>query len=326
MKRREWLALSAALVCVPASRHVAAQAGRVYRVGYLAPGTAESAELASGPFLRKMNALGYVEGRNLVWIRKFADNDASRLPALAAELIAANVDVIVGGGTPATHAARKATSTIPIVGFNITDPIASHMTTSLARPSANVTGATNMAAEIGGKRLDILRALVPKMRRAGFFFNLDNPANLIGRGIVEKYRNAGIEIIELGLRRPEEIEPAFRKAQARRADAVHISLDFLFTEEAKRMARLALEHRLPSIGGHRRLVEDGGLASFGASLEEVRNQSAVLVDRILKGAKPAELPFVLAENFELCLNRKTAAALGLTIPPELLVRADLVVE
>jgi putative ABC transport system substrate-binding protein len=247
---------------------------------------------------------------------------------LAAELAAANVDVIVAGGTPATLAAQKATSRIPIVAGNVTDPIKFAMTTSLARPSANVTGTGtgNMGLEISGKRLDILRALVPNARRVGVFINLGNPANAITPIGAQRFRDAGIEIIELGVRKPAEIEPAFQTAQSRRADVVQIPTDGLFNGETKRMAQWALAYRLPCLGGFCRFVHDGGLASFGADYEQIWRQAGVYVGRILKGAKPAELPFVLGDKFDFCLNRKTATALGLAVAPELLLRADLVVE
>ena len=307
-----------------------AETGRIYRIGFLSSASADhyystlTTEHVIEPRLRE---LGYVEGRNAVWIRRFANGDATRLQDHASELAAANLDVVISEGTPATQVMQKATDRIPIVAVNITDPIASKMSTSLARPSANVTGITNMGYDIVTKKFDIVRAMVPGMRRVALFFNSDNPANVTAIAIAARlFRESGIEPLELGIKSSGEIEAAFRLARDQHAEAVNIPNDGMFNEKARQVAQLALTYRVPTVGGPCAYVKDGGLASFSADLAAINRLAANHVDRVLKGEKPANLPFIRADKSELCLNRRTARLLGVTIPDALLISANLVVD
>ncbi len=257
---------------------------------------------------------------------RFADSRYERLPALAADLVARKVDVIVTLGTAATQAAQRATRQVPIVAMSLTDPIAPGFAESLAVPIGNVTGTTNRGSEAALKRLEIVASLVPKARRIGHFWNPENQGNEIGLGEIRKgIERLGLTVVSLPVKRPEDIERSAAIFQRERVDALNVSIDGFLTDRRDQLAKLALAHRLPSSGGTRLFVEAGGLMSYGASSDDHSRRAAAYIDRILNGAKPRDLPFQQTDKFDLFLNRKTAQVLGIVFPPTLLVRADLVI-
>ncbi len=279
-------------------------------------------------FRDALSKLGYVEGRNLTIEYRSADGNFERLPGLAAELVRLKVDVIVAVVTQAALAAKAATSTIPIVFVAVADPVGSALVTSLARPGGNVTGNSIAAIDVVGKQLELLRELLPGVPRVAALWN---PTNTVFAGQQLKEAKAaaarlGIELQIVEADKPEALENAFQKIAAARHGAVLVLGDPLFGAHADRIARLALERRLPTVGNLGATAEAGIVIAYGANFEEMYRRAAVYVDRILKGAKPADLPVERPTRFELIVNARTAKALGITIPPALAARADRVVD
>lgn len=319
-----------ALLALGASRSsFAQQPAKVWRVGFLVqrarPASLDADTL--GAFVRGMRELGYVEGRNLVIEWRFADNKADRLSGLAAELAGLKPDVIVAQGNLATHAAQKATTNIPIVMQGAGDPIAAGFVKSLARPEANITGLSTVWAEVGPKQLQLLLEIVPKASRAAVLMNPDNPGSaLFLRNIQDAARQGGKTVVPVNARDPQEIAAGFAGMNKARADALIVASDPLFADQRRLIAELALKHRLPCMGQLRAQAEAGMLASFGAGLAENYRRAAHYVDKILKGAKPGDLPVEQPTTFELAINLKTAKALGITVPQSVLLRAERVIE
>jgi putative tryptophan/tyrosine transport system substrate-binding protein len=306
----------------------AQQAGKKYTIGLFNAGIrpAQNAPLWVA-FLSAMRELGWIEGKNVVFEGRYADNRVERLPALAEELVRLNVDVIVGIGTLAPLAAKRATSTIPIVMGAAGDPVGSGLVASLAQPGGNVTGMSLMASDLGGKRLELLKELLPRLARVAVLWNAANPysANVFKETLAAG-RVLGVQLQSLGVRNPEDLDGAFEAARQQHPDAL-VSVEDPFTSSyRKRITDFAIAARLPSLYGLREDVDAGGLLSYGANLAELYRRAAGYVDKILKGAKPADLPVQQPTTFELVINLKTARLLGLEIPPTLLARADEVIE
>ena len=274
-----------------------------------------------------MRELGYVEGKNLVIEWRFADNEVERLSDLAAEFVRLKVDVIVAAGSVATSAAQKATATIPIVMGSSGDPVGSGFVNSLARPGGNITGITNLITEVGPKHLEMLRSMVSRLSRVAV---LVDPANSAAAAILKSIQTAaprtGVTILPAEARTPQEIETAFSNMARQNAGAVIVVQGSLFIQQWRQIAELAAKHRLPSITASREYPTTGGLMSYGPNYAENYRRAATYVDKILKGAKSADLPVEQPTKFELFINRKTAKALGLTIPQSLLISADKVIE
>jgi putative ABC transport system substrate-binding protein len=276
-----------------------------------------------------MRELGYVEGRDFVIEARFADNRMERLPALAAELVQLKVDVIVTDSTPGALATKRATSSIPIVAMDIGDPVGSGLAASLARPGGNVTGRSLMALEIRTKQLELLRILVPTLSHVAFLMNFDNAAQVRTYDeFAARAGKVGVKTFPVNGRTAKEIEAGISAAAGKeRAQALMTAFDAtFFGVHRQQIVDLANRRKLPAIYPYREFVEASGLMSYGQDITESYRDAAVYVDKILRGANPGELPFQQPTRFYLAINRKTAKALGLAIPAELLLRADKVIE
>jgi putative ABC transport system substrate-binding protein len=300
---------------------------RVARVGLLGPTTAEAFAYAIDVFREELRARGWLEGQNLSLEVRFAAGRYERLSALAGELVALNVDVVVAMSQPAINAAKRATTRIPIVIETLGDALATGLVTNLARPGGNITGVSGFSPELGGKRLELIRELLPKAVRIGF---LGNPSNLATSTVVRATqtvaRQMSLQLHIVEVRTPTELDAAFEAVLRARSEALLVGTDPMLFSQRERLVELAARHRLPAVYENRRLVDVGGLASYGPEPTERFRQAADYVDRILKGARPGDLPIQRPTIFELVLNLKTAKHLGLTIPPTLRLRADHVVE
>lgn len=325
------LALTVILLILALPPSVDAQsAGKVYRLGYLSMSSSTSSYLRPLEMFRQgLRNLGWVEGQNIVIEYRFAEGQADRLPGLADELVRLKMDVIAASPTPAALAARNATRTIPIVGMGLTEPVAVGLVASLARPGGNVTGVTySVDADIFGKQLELLREVVPKVRRVAVLSNPGTSPSVpltIG-SIKAAARSLGLQLQLLEAREPSEFDTAFAAMAAERAEALLLVGDSMFFLHRERLARLALKTRLPSMSTQEQWVDAGGLVSYGPSVPETWRRAATYVDKVLKGASPADLPIEQPTKFELVINRSTARSLGLTIPQPLLQRADQVIE
>jgi len=302
-------------------------AARVARVGYLTPSSFSPRGIMA-EVRQRLREMGYVEGRDIQFEIRTANEDFERLPDLAADLVRSRVDLIIAVSSPAIRAAENATSTIPIVmAFSGTDPVASTFVSSLARPDGNVTGLTTYAPEMAGRRLEVLRECVPGLRRVAVLANLRNPSSAAEVKETEAAaRTTMLEVLVADARLPEQYPDAFDTIVKGGARALFVTADPVLSSNRERILRLAAQHRLPTMYQWRDIVEAGGLMSYGPSLAELAGRVAVYVDKILKGAKPADLPVERPSKFELAVNLKTAAALGVTIPASVLGRADRVIK
>jgi len=303
-------------------------AEKLARVGYLSSYSASTsaAQQALDLFRSPLRDLGYVEGKNIVVEYRWAENKYERLSLLAAELVHAQVDVIVTvGGVPAAQAAQRATRVIPIVASGTVDPVAVGLIASFARPGGNITGPTIISDELVGKQLELLREVVPKLSRVGILWNPANPGNAQQLRAAEAAAR-GLPLEPVGARDSSEIETAFAVMTRRRTDGLVVLADTTLISERERIADLAIKSRLPAVYGWRPHAEAGGLIAYGASRVELHRQVAVYVTKILKGAKPADLPVEQPTKFELVINLKTAKALGLKVPRSVLLRADEIIE
>jgi ABC-type uncharacterized transport system substrate-binding protein len=327
MERRAFLAGAAALLAPPLVGE-AQPAGKVYRLGLLEFSTPDAARQALwNAFRQRMGELGYVEGQNLTFEARWAQDDDDRLSKLAAELVDLKMDLIVTAATVSALAAKRATSTIPIVMATGADPVAVGLVANLRQPGGNVTGMTTINSELAAKRLELIRIVVPRASRIAILWDTTGSAFRFALDNTEaEAKRAGFTIQSVPVRGPAEIEAAFATVVRGRAGALSIAPSPMFFSHRKRLAELALKYRLPTIVGLREYAEAGGLVSYGADNSDMFRGAATYVDRILKGAKPADLPMEQPTKFELVLNLKTAKALGLTIPPSLLARADQVIE
>jgi putative tryptophan/tyrosine transport system substrate-binding protein len=306
----------------------AQQPTKVPRIGYLtADSRSARADVRAEAFREGLRELGYVEGKNIVIEWRQAEGKLDRLPALAAELVRLKVDVIVTGGPTATRPVKAATTTIPIVMTQDSDPVGNGFVASLARPGGNITGLSNLAQEISGKRLELLKEIVPKLSRVAVLGMSTNPGNSQSLRETELAAGAlGVQIQYLDIRdsKDKDIEAALRTARNGRADAVLV-LNFP-GNISRGIPDLAVKNRLPAIYYGSTIVDRGGLMSYGASITDLDRRAATYVDKILKGTKPADLPVEQPKKFEFIINLKAAKQIGLTIPPNVLVRADRVIK
>ena len=303
------------------------QTGKLYRIGFLGNSTAALEAHLVGPFRDGLRDLGYLEGRNALIEYRWAEGQYERFPALIAQLIALKVDVIVTAGTPATQAVKKATTSVPLVMVAVGDPVGTGIVASLKRPGGNITGLTSIAEETEGKRLELLREVLPTVSRVAV---LSNPENQSVVAVLKAMRATaqvlGMKLQVLEVRTSGELEETFKAIVRERPGALLVMGDRLFLHNRQRIMDFATKQRLPVVPGHPELVEAGGLMSFGPSYPGMHRRAAYFVNRILKGAKPADLPVERPTKFELVINLKTAKALGLSIPASVLGRADQVIQ
>jgi putative ABC transport system substrate-binding protein len=319
------LALSAVLfaLCFPAE----AQQPTNPRIGFLSASSAAALSSRIEAFRQGLRELGYVEGKNIVIEWRSAEGKLDRLPALAAELVRLKVDIIVTAGPVLTHAAKEATSTIPIVMTFDPDPVGSGFVASLARPGGNITGLSTLSPEISGKQLELLKDTVTKLSRVAVLGNSTSPGNAQALSEMELAAGAlGVKLQYLDVLSPKDIETTFRAASKGRAGAVLVLPSPVLTSQRTQIVDLAVKSRLPAIYWRSDFVESGGLMSYGASQNDLDRRAATYVDKILKGRKPADLPVEQPMKFEFIINLKAAKQIGLTIPPNVLVRADQVIK
>jgi putative ABC transport system substrate-binding protein len=318
------------LLLAPCPPVDAQQAGKVSHIGFLDRSTASGNEVLIEVFRRELGKLGWVEGKNIAIESRFADQKSERLPGLAAELVRLKVDVIVTGGSGPTYYAQQATATIPIVMAQDPDPVGNGLIASLARPGGNVTGLASLSSELATKRLEILRDAVGKLVRVGYLQTAERGLPR-GTSTLKEIRAAapalGVKLEEINVQFDAKgLESAFQIARQKQVGAIMISAAPPFFGERKRMVELAGKYRLPAIYGQKEFVDEGGLMSYGADTTDLFRRAAVYVDKILKGAKPADLPVQQATKFEFVINLKAAKQIGLTIPVRVLERANQVIK
>ncbi len=302
---------------------------KVFRIGTLAPGARPAAPdwKQRWAFVEGLRELGWIEGQNIVIEDRWADGKTDRLPALAAELVRLKVDAIFTSSWPAAVAAKRATTTIPIVIIAAGDPVGTGLVASLAHPGGNITGLGDLATELSAKRLELLKETVPKLSRVAVLWNsADGGMTLRFRQIQAAASTLGVTVRPLGVQEPEDFEQAFTAMTQERPDALFVISDVLTRSHHKRVLEFAALNRLPAMYERRDYVADGGLISYGPSFPDLLRRGAAFVDRVLRGAKPADLPVEQPTRFELVVNRKTAKALGLPIPQSILLRADDVIQ
>ena len=327
-RRKLLVALGAGALATPLASLAQPQT-KIWRVGFLATRARPISLDADyvGAFLGGMRELGYVEGKTLVIEWRFAEGRTELLPVLASELVQLKVDVIVINGIAAAFAAQKATATIPIVLSNTGDPVGAGLVKSLARPAGNITGVANLSGDIIAKDLEMMLSMVPKLLRVAVLLNPGNSNNKVAlKNIQAAAQRTNVNILPAEARTAPEIESAFSAMARDKAGAVIVMNDTFFTQQRRQIAELATKNRLPSIAAVREYAEAGGLMSYGSNISDNWRRIANYVDKIFKGAKPAELPVEQPTKFELFINGKTAKALGLTIPQALLISADKVIE
>jgi putative ABC transport system substrate-binding protein len=323
----KWLGLSMIvfLLAVVGAVAEAQQSKRVPRIGFLFGATPSANTGRIEAFRQGLRDLGYIEGKNIVIEERYAEGKLDRLPALAAEVVSLKVDIIVTGSSPATHSAKNATVTIPIVMAQDPDPIANGFVASLARPGGNITGLSNLSPELSGKRLEILKEIIPRVSRVAVVGTSTQPGNAQAlretKVIAETF---GLKLQYLDALNRSDIDTAFRAA-AKSADAVIVLQSSVLDSQRGYILDLAVKTHLPAIYFTPEWVEDGGLMTYGVSFPDLYRRAATYVDKILKGRKPADLPVEQPTKFELVINLKAAKQIGLTIPPKVLARADKVI-
>jgi len=325
MNRRSFIGMMAGGLLVAPLVAEAQQTAKLPTIGLLAASTPSTDGHRIAAFSQRLRELGWTEGRNIAFEYRWAEGRSARFAELAAELVRLKVDVIVTWGTP-IYAAKQATSVIPIVFPVAGDPVGTGLVASLARPGGNLTGFSTQHSEMQIKRLEILRQIVPNLRRLAIMGNIDTPGAVVAmRELREMAPTLGLQVTVSEVRQAEDLAPAFQTLKGR-ADALLVYPDVLFNKNRDRVAALALDARMPTMHGFREPVEAGGLLSYGPDYLELFRGTADYVDKILHGAKPADLPVEQPTKFELVINLTTAKALGLTIPQSLLLRADQVIE
>jgi len=299
----------------------------VWRIGRLSPSLRETDAPLLDAFRKGMREFGWIDGQTFTVEDRFAEGRSERLPTLAADLVRQHVDVILAGSVPGALAAKNATATIPVVMVATGDPIGSGLVVNLARPAGNLTGVTGLGQELNAKRLEVLKGAVQRLSRVAV---LTNPTSAYtGPFLKEREglaRDLGVRLRVLEVDGPDGLKTAFATMARERAGALMVLTDIMFITHRRTIVELAARHRLPAVYGEREYVNDGGLMCYGANLEEMYRRAAFYVDRILKGVRPADLPIEQPTKFDLVINLKTANALGLTIPHDLLVLADEVIE
>jgi ABC-type uncharacterized transport system substrate-binding protein len=326
MNRRDVMSLLGSAAAAWPLAASAQPAGKPMTIGYLGGGTLASQRSWLEAFVHRLRELGWIDGRTIAIETRWGEGRAARYAEIAAELVALKVNIIVAGGTEAAIAAQRVTSSIPIVFSTAGDPVGSGLVASLARPGGNVTGLSNLRADLASKRLEILREVLPGLRRlatmvnAGYSGGATEAADLQAAA-----RKLGVELVPLPVRRVEDIASAFEGLKER-AEALYVTGDSLMNAHRLRLNTFALASRLPTMLPQREYVEAAGLMSYGANFPDLNRRAADYVDKILRGAKPAELPVEQPTKFDLVINLVTAKALGVEVPPTLLVRADEVIE
>jgi len=323
-----WLGLSVIAFMVMMVGPVAKsqQSAKVPRIGYLSGATPDGQSDRIEAFRQGLRELEYVEGKNIFIEWRSAAGKLDRLPALAAELVRLKVDIIVTGGATATHPAKEATVTIPIVMTSDNDPVGSGHVASLARPGGNITGLSNFSPELSGKRLELLKEIIPRLSRVCVLANSTQPGYTQVLKELELAAGAlGVKLQYLDILDPKDIETAFRAASKGRADAILVVASAVLNSQRKQIADHAVKSRMIAIYNNLQFVEAGGLMTYGVSTTDLDRRAATYVDKILKGAKPADLPVEQPKKFEFVINLKAAKQIGLTIPPNVLVRADKVI-
>jgi putative ABC transport system substrate-binding protein len=327
MQRRQFLTLVGGAATWPLAAHAQPQSGKMSRIGFLGNSTAALEANLVEPFRDGLRALGYEEGRTILIEYRWAEGNYARFPALVAELLAANVDVLVTAGTPAALAIKQATTSVPVVMIAVGDPVGTGLVPSLARPGGNLTGLSSIAPDLEGKRLEILREVVSKLSHVALFINSANPFHSLSVRQAQAAAQAlAIKLQLLDVRAAEDLDGAFAAILKERPEALLILADRIFLHNRTRMMDFATRQRLPNVNAYRELIEAGGLMSFGPSYEDMHRRAAIYVDKILKGAKPGDLPVEQPTKFTLVLSLKAAKAIGLDVSPLLLARADEVIE
>ena len=305
----------------------AQQTGKVSRIGFLDNSTASGSAVLLEAFRQELSKLGWIEGKNIAIEYRFAEQKPERLPELAADLVRLKVDLIVATGGPPALAAKSATTTIPIVMANAGDPVGSGLVASLARPGGNVTGLSSLAAELNTKRLEILKDAVPKLARVGLLRPAGDQTDLQLKELRAAALALKLKLEEIETQPDAKgLESAFKTAKQKQVGAIMTITGRRFFAERKRIVELARKYRLPAIYPQKEFVDEGGLMSYGADYDDLFRRAAVYVDKILKGAKPADLPVQQATKFEFVINLKAAKQIGLTVPPEVLARANQVIK
>jgi putative tryptophan/tyrosine transport system substrate-binding protein len=333
-KRRDFITLlggaAAGWPLVARAQQPIGRTGKMPRVGILMPGPAAHSAVTLDPFYRGLHELGYIVGQNLAIEQRNGDYKPDQFPALAAELVALKVDIIVAWSTPTARSAKQATNSIPIVAGVMADPVGDELVASLARPGGNVTGTTFLGPELVAKRLQLLRDVVPGLVRVAALlhphaYGEHTMANIV-KGIEDAARTLGMQLQLVPADRPDEITSAFSTMVQERSDAFIVMPSPMLFGEHQRIVQLAANSRLPGMYQAREFVDAGGLMSYGANLDDLFRRTATYVDKILKGAKPAELPVERPSKFELVINVKTARAMGLTVNRDILLVADELIE
>jgi len=331
IQNRKWAGLFAIVLALTmcGARIEAQQSGKMFRIGYLDPSTASARAVLLDAFRQELNKLGWIEGKNLTIERRFLEQNLERAPELAADLVRLKVDLIVVTGTVPASAAKSATSTIPIVMANVGDPLGAGLVASLARPGGNVTGLAGLAPELNTKRLEVLKDTVPNLARVGVLEGAG--ANLANNLQLKELRAAALAL-KLKLEEIETkvdakgLESAFQIAKQKQVSAIMTTASPRIFAERKKVVELAGKYKLPAIYFQKEFVDDGGLISYGVDYNDLYRRTAGYVDKILKGAKPADLPVEQPTKFEFVINLKAAKQIGLTIPPNVLARADKVIK
>ena len=325
MRRREFITLLGGAAAWPLAAR-AQQAGKLPTIGFLGQSTRSATSEWTTAFVQRLRELGWIDGRNVTIEYRWGEGLNERFAQIAAEFVRLKVDVIVTGATQPTIAAKQATSVIPIVFAQAGDPVGIGLVASLARPGGNATGQSTQTPDLAGKRLEILREVVPRLRRLAIMGNVGNPVSVLELSEVQAAaRTLALEVHTVEIQRAQDIAPAIEALNGR-ADALYVCIDPLMTTNRIRINTLSLGARLPTMHGLREYVESGGLMSYGPNFPDLYRRAADYVDKILRGAKAADLPVEQPTKFDLIINLTTAKALGLEVPPTLLARADEVIE
>ena len=326
LRRAQLLMATGLLLAAPLAAE-AQPAKQVPRIGFLGPSSADRDASRLAAFRQGLRELGYVEGQNIVIDQRYASGRSEDLPKLAAELVRLKVDVLVTEGTAAAHAAKTATSTIPVIMGSVGNPVGAGLVASLARPGANVTGLSNSSFDLVTKRLEILKTVVPSTSNIAVLFNPANPTNPLELSKLQSAAPAlGVTLFSFEVRGADDITRAYDAMTKQPRGAVLLAGDGIFRLHRERIVALAASNRLPTLYPARHFVDSGGLMSYATNFDDLFRRAATYVDKVLKGAKPADIPIEQPTKFELIINQKTAKALGLTIPPSILLQADRVIE
>jgi putative ABC transport system substrate-binding protein len=325
MKRREFITLLGGAAAWPLAAR-AQQPGKLPTVGFLGQSTPLGESVRAAAFAQRLRELGWVEGRTIAIEYRWAEGRNDYLAEIAAKFVRLKVNIIVTGGAPAVIAAKQATPVVPIVFATVGDPVGVGLVTSLARPGGNITGLSTLTVDLAGKRIDLLREAISSLGRLAIMGNVGNPTIALEFGELQAAaRTLGLQVDTLEIRRPQDIAPALEAVKGR-ADALYVCQDLLTLGNRQRINTLALGARLPVMHASREQIEAAGLMSYGPNFMDLYRRAGDYVDKILRGAKPADLPVEQPAKFELVINLITAQALGLTVPPSLIARADEVIE